>query len=520
MSDAQIRQAQLEVSGLAEKNANLTHALIRARQQITELQTQVDLLNRPPAQIGVYVGGDEKELEAEVMIGTRRMRLAVAPDFDFGSMSPGGLVRIDDSSVVVRGMGFPSDGALASVLETIGTHRALVTTNAGQDHVVSLAGTLRHGSLRPGDNVLVDLRVGYAFEKIVRSDVEDLLTPEVPDVSYADIGGLDDQIEQVRDAIELPFTYPQLFKAYDLKPPRGILLYGPPGCGKTLIAKAVASSLSAGRPGEKTYFISIKGPELLNKFVGETERHIRAIFSRARSLARNDVPVVVFFDEMEALFRTRGTGISSDVETMIVPQLLAEMDGLEALENVVVIGASNRPDMIDPAVLRPGRLDVRIRIERPKRRAAQDIFSKYLTRELPIADSMIAKLGSTKKAVRKMTDAALDLLYSTDQSAALFELTLVDGTTRTISLSDLVSGAMISGAVERAKKMAIKDTLSGGEGGLTTHHMILGVEQEMRESVELATTTSPDEWARTIGLKGAEVTAVVPLHSWEGEALS
>lgn len=507
----------LKVEGLEEKNANLTHALIRARQQITELQAEVDLLHRPPAQVALYTQGFEDLLEAEVLIGTRRMRLAVAPDFDFGAISPGALVRLDENNVVVAELGFPREGGLASVLETIGPDRALVTTNAGQDHVVTLAGSLRHGSLRAGDNVLVDLRQGYAFEKVMRADVEDLLTPEVPDVSYDDIGGLEEQLEHVRDAIELPFTYPQLFKSYDLKPPRGILLYGPPGCGKTLIAKAVAASLSSRRPGEKTYFISIKGPELLNKFVGETERHIRAIFSRARALARNDVPVVVFFDEMEALFRTRGTGVSSDVETMIVPQLLAEMDGLEELDNVVVIGASNRPDMIDPAVLRPGRLDVRIRIERPTRAGAADIFSKYLTEKLPIAPSMVGHYGGRDAAVTAMTEAALDLIYSTEPSAALFDLTLVDGSHRTVYLSDLVSGAMIAGAVERAKKAAIKDTLSGEEPGVTTDHMLSGVTQEMRESVELATTTSPDEWARTIGLRGAEVTAVVPLAPSLGE---
>lgn len=511
--------SKLKIENLEEKNANLTHALMRARQQILELQTKVDLLDRPPAQIGLFIEGFEDEEEAEVMIGTRRMRLATAPDFSWGSVSPGALVRIDDNNVVIRDMGFQRDGSLASVLEVIGNDRALISTNAGQDQVVTLAGTLRHGALRPGDNVMVDLRQGYAFEKIRRSDVEDLLTPEVPDVSYGDIGGLDAQLEQVRDAIELPFTYPQLFKSYDLKPPRGILLYGPPGTGKTLIAKAVAASLSSRKPGEKTYFISIKGPELLNKFVGETERHIRAIFSRARSLARNDVPVVVFFDEMEALFRTRGTGISSDVETMIVPQLLAEMDGLEEMDNVVVIGASNRPDMIDPAVLRPGRLDVRIRIERPDRKAAADIFSKYLTPALPIAESMRVQHGSNDAAVKAMTEAALDRIYTSDPSSALFDLTLVDGSHKTVYLADLVSGAMISGAVERAKKQAIKDTLSGKEPGITTEHVLAGVDQEMGESVELATTTSPDDWARTIGLRGAEVTAVVPLRTYEGELI-
>lgn len=502
-------QAQLQISGLETKNANLTEALLRARKQITDLQRQVDLLNRPPATIGILVCGYPEALEVEALVGTRRMRLATAPDLDFAALSPGQMLRIDERMTVAQALDFPRDGTLTVVLETLGHDRALVTANNGGDHVVYLAGPLRHGSLKAGDSVVCDLRAGYAYERVVRTDVEDMLTPEVPNVSYRDIGGLDQQIVQVRDAVELPFTHPELYRRYDLRPPRGILLYGPPGCGKTLIAKAVASSLSS-RSDHKTYFISVKGPELLNKFVGETERHIRSIFSRARALASEDVPVVVFFDEMEALFRTRGSGISSDVETMIVPQLLAEMDGLEAMENVVVIGASNRPDMIDPAVLRPGRLDVRIRVDRPNRRQARDIFTKYLSADLPVSGEAVAREGSVEAAVDAMIDAALDRLYATDEGAALFDVKLVGGGHRTIYVSDLVSGAMIAGAVERAKKIAIKDSLTSGEGGLSTAMVLRGVSEETREALELAATTSPDEWARTVGLRGPEVEAVVP----------
>lgn len=510
-TEANVPQLRLQVAGLEEKNANLTDALLRARKQIMDLQTQVDLLNRPPSTIGVLVSTHPITLEVEVLIGSRRLRLATAPDLDFAALSPGQLLRIDERMTVAQGLGFPKEGTLNTVLEVIGNDRALVSSSSGVDHVVHLAGPLRHGTLKPGDNVMTDLRSGFAFERVVRTDIEDLLTPEVPDVSYSDIGGLDEQITQVRDAIELPFAHPELFATYELSPPRGILLYGPPGCGKTLIAKAVATSLSAGHEGKKTYFISIKGPELLNKFVGETERHIRSIFGRARALASSDVPVVVFFDEMEALFRTRGSGISSDVETMIVPQLLAEMDGLEEMENVVVIGASNRPDMIDPAVLRPGRLDVRIRVERPKRAQGGDIFSKYLTPDLPISAEMISMEGSAQDAAAAMIEAALDRLYSRDASAALFDVRLSDGRTQRVYLSDLVSGAMIAGTVERAKKMAIKESLDSGEGGLSTTLLLRGVEEEMRESIELASTTSPEEWARTVGLRGSDVVGITAL---------
>ncbi len=511
MTSSDEANLRLQVDGLEEKNSNLTTALVRARQQIKDLQAEVDLLHRPPAQFGILVRAFPELLELEVQVGTRLMRLATAPELDYESLSPGQQVRLDENLVAVSGADFPQLGTLASVLENIDASRVLVSTDAGQNHVVRLAGPLRHGAVKPGDNVTVDIRTGFATEKVVRSDIENLLTPETPDVSYSDIGGLDQQIEQVRDAIELPFTYPNLFRSYELSPPRGILLYGPPGCGKTLIAKAVATSLASG--DQKTYFISIKGPELLNKFVGETERHIRAIFARAKALASANVPVVVFFDEMEALFRTRGTGISSDVETMIVPQLLAEMDGLEAMENVVIIGASNRPDMIDPAVLRPGRLDVRIRINRPTKPQAQEIFAKYLTPDLPIAQSMIDQHGSVEEAVSVMIEAALASLYAEDDSTALFTVHLADGSHFTVYLHDLVSGAMIAGTVERAKKIAIKNTLENGEGGLTTDMVLAGVQEEMRESKELAGTTSPDEWARTVGLGGGEVVAVIPIQN-------
>lgn len=507
-----ISQLRLTVASLEEKNLRLSRALKTARDQIDGMQEQLERIHRPPAQTAVFVSGDADRGEIRAQVGNRDMYLASAPNLRIHELTPGQLVRLDAEMVAVEAGEFPKEGTLASVLELLGSDRALVGIGAGQEQVVVLAGPLRHGNLKPGESVIVDLRSGFAFERVVRADVEQLLTPETPDASYDDIGGLDSQIELVRDAVELPFKHPELYKAYGLRAPKGILLYGPPGCGKTLIAKAVAASLSSGEEGKKTYFISIKGPELLNKFVGETERQIRAIFARARALASTDVPVVVFFDEMEALFRTRGTGISSDVETMIVPQLLAEMDGLEALENVIVIGASNRADMIDPAVLRPGRLDVRVRVSRPSRRQARDIFAKYLTADLPISADLVNRTGSPEKAVDKMTEAALDTLFAEDDSTALFDLQLADGTSRRIHLADMISGAMIAGTVERAKKHAIKESLSGSQSGLAINHILQGVAEEMRESSELAATTSPDEWARVAGLRGAEVLRVVPLN--------
>lgn len=506
-----IEEMQRLVVSLEEKNERLAKALTQVRDQLVKAQAQLLEVNRPPQTLAMFVGADLATRQIDAVVNGRRMRLAAAPGLDLGSLSYGQWVRVDDKFVAVAPDRFPRTGQIASVLELVGDERVLVAGEAGQEHLLVLAGPLRHGNLRPGDSLVVDLRAGVALERVVRSDVEQLLTPEIPETTYEDIGGLDEQIQQVRDAIELPFTHPELYRAYGLRPPKGILLYGPPGSGKTLIAKAVANSLSGKGTGKKTYFLSIKGPELLNKFVGETERQIRAIFSRARTLAASDVPVVVFFDEMEALFRTRGTGVSSDVETMIVPQLLAEMDGVETLDNVVIIGASNRADMIDPAVLRPGRLDVRIRVVRPDRAGARDVFTKYLTPELPVRPEDLAAHGSARAAIDAMIDAAVDRLFTEDVSTALFDATLASGRTKRIHLCDVVSGAMIAGIVERAKKLAIKDSLDGGPRGLGVRHVLAGVEEEMRESIELAQTSSPDDWARTIGLR-EEIVAIAPLE--------
>lgn len=513
MSDAteQMRQMRLKVASLEEKNLRLARALQTARERLSGLESQVEQIHRPPAQLATFVAANEDREEIEVVAGGKAMWVAAAPDLDFGTLSPGQEIRLDAQMVAVEGGDFSRHGALASVIEVVDSQRALIGIDGGGEHLVRLAGPLRHGNLKPGDTVSVDLRSGFAFERLVRQHIEQLFAAEVPDASYGDIGGLDTQIELVRDAVEMPFRYPELYRDYGLRPPRGILLYGPPGCGKTLIAKAVAASLPSEHADQQTYFISVKGPELLNKYVGETERQIRAIFARARDLARRDTPVVIFFDEIEALFRVRGSGISSDVETMIVPQLLAEMDGLEALGNVIVIGASNRADMIDPAVLRPGRFDVRVRIERPSRRQAEDIFSKYLTPDLPLDAQIVRESGSAQAAIRVMVTAALDRLFSRDQSSELFELHLADGSRRRVFLADLVSGAMIAGTVERAKKRAIKDAISGRSQGIATAHVLAGVEDEIRESTDLAATTSPGEWARTVGLQGEEVVGIATI---------
>ncbi|MCZ9293012.1 proteasome ATPase [Corynebacterium meitnerae] len=491
--DADFRELKTQNQALSARNKQLAEMLKVSRDKLKDLSAQVEALGEPASTYGIYLGPARRGQEAEVFTSGRRMRLKVSPNVEPGSLTIGGLVRLGEGSVVVEACGFTRVGQLATVSEKIGFDRAIVSDMQGAEQVVQLTEKLQK-TARAGDTVLLDYKSGYAFERIPKTEVNQLSLEEVPDVTYDDIGGLRSQIETIRDSVELPFAHPDLYKAYDLKPPKGVLLYGPPGCGKTLIAKAVANSLSSRiGDGGKAHFLNVKGPELLNKYVGETERRIRLIFERARELASEGRPVIIFFDEMESIFRTRGSGVSSDMETTVVPQLLTEIDGVEDIANVIVIGATNREELIDPAILRPGRLDIKIRVDRPDRAEAKDIFARYLTQDVPHDGE-----------VDELIQVAVDTLYA---PRPFVKLTLVDGSQETLHYSDFVSGAMIANVVDRAKKLAIKDEIAGHGSGVTADHLRAAVRAEQDESEDMPNVSNPDEWARITGRTGKRVVA-------------
>lgn len=524
-SEVNLKKLEEEIKSLRSHNETLAHTLREAKEQLISLKGEVEKLSKPPSSFAIIVSTNT-DGTVDILNAGRKLRVTVSPEVEKNQLVVGREVILNDALNIVEVHSFEEVGEVVTLKEVLTDGiRAVVVGRTDEEKIARLAQPLMDQKIRSGDSLMLDPKNNVLFEKIPKSEVEELVLEEVPDVDYNDIGGLNRQIEQIRDAVEMPYLHKDLYFEHQLKAPKGILLYGPPGCGKTLIAKAVANSLAkkvsekTGQSDTKSFFLNIKGPELLNKYVGETERHIRQIFQRAREKANSGTPVIVFFDEMDSLFRTRGSGVSSDIENTIVPQLLSEIDGVEALENVIVIGASNREDMIDPAILRPGRLDVKIKIERPDLEAAREILSKYLTADLPIHPDDLNEHGADREtAINQMIDVAVNKMYSQSEENRFIEVTYANGDREVLYFKDFNSGAMLENIVSRAKKDAIKDFLATGVKGISVSHLVNACYEEFRENEDLPNSTNPDDWARISGKKGERIVFLRTLiQSKQGE---
>jgi proteasome-associated ATPase len=513
-----LNQARSRLDQTIRQNERLTQALQEAKKQIEAMKEEIEKLTAPPASYAIFSSANDDE-SINVYVAGRKMKVNLHPSIDVTSLKRGQEVILNEALNVIEISGFDIQGEVVRVKDRLGKDRAIVNLHGDEERVAEISEPLREQKLSVGDVLLFDTRSGYLLEKLPKSEMEEVVLEEIPNVSYTDIGGLKNQIETIMDAVELPFVYPELFKEYKLRPPKGVLLYGPPGCGKTLIAKAVATSIARRMEAKKggdvrCFFLHVKGPELLNKYVGESERQVREVFKKAKEKAEEGMPVVVFFDEMDALFRTRGTGVSSDVESTIVPQFLSEIDGVESLKNVIVIGASNRQDLIDPAVLRPGRLDIKIRIDRPDKESAADIFSKYLTPDLPLHKADLEKDGGDPgKTVQRFIDKIVEQMYSISEENKFLEVTYVSGEKELLYFKDFASGAMIEGVVSRSKKYAIKRVITSGEGGIKEEDLLAAIRDEFKENEDLPNTTNPDDWARISGRKNERIINVRTISS-------
>jgi proteasome-associated ATPase len=522
--ESELSRARDRLERAAAQNDKLSHLLEEAREQLGVLREEVEKLTSPPNNFGTVLGVNA-DGSVDVLTGSRKLRVAAQPSVEVKKLQVGQEVLLNEAFNVIDVRSFEPAGDVLRVRETLDDGRVMIIAHADEEKVLQRSDAMADVYLRAGDYVRIDSKTSLILEKMERPEIEELVLEEVPDVTYAEVGGLADQIEQIRDTVELPYMHKDLFKEYELEPPKGILLYGPPGCGKTLIAKAVANSLAkkvserTGRPDVRSYFLNIKGPELLNKWVGETERQIRLIFQRAKEKSDEGVPVIVFFDEMDSLFRIRGSGISSDVESTIVPQLLSELDGVETLKNVIVIGASNREDLIDPAILRPGRLDVKIKINRPDPVAAREIFRIYITDQTPIDSEELSSFGgSVGDFIVSLIDDTVTDMYATEKETEFLEVTYANGDRETMYFKDFASGAMIENIVRRAKKDAIKRQIAGGRIGVRASDLKAAIKQEFREHEDLPNTTNPDDWAKISGKKGERIVYIRTLVGGDEES--
>ena len=427
-------------------------------------------------------------------------------------MGAGAGVRVEGAFAVTDSFGFDKNGPVVKISELLTDGRLRVGNETGiSDAVVIRSSLLSKEKLKPGLDLRLDSNQRVAVEVIGMGKRLDRSLARVEPIPWSRIGGQHEAVEAIRDSIELPYLHANLFKRFNHPVPKGFLLYGPPGCGKTLLGKATAHNLRLqirDQTGEDhpEFFLSVKGPEILNMWLGESERQVRDLFSQCREKAAEGHLAFLFIDEAESILGTRqASRIGNNILSTLVPMFCTEMDGLEALNNVVVIIASNRADLIDPAILRPGRIDRKIRVRRPDKEAAREIYKIYLNEELPLAE-----------ARDNLVNAIVDEHYSKGDPNRFLDVQYRSGRHDYLFRGDLASGAIIAAIVERAKEIAIKRSIEQKkESPLTRQDLLEALSKEYRENDLFPPSDITEDWLKLTDFEPGNVVRLSPYRSNE-----
>src|SRR5467141_3568043 len=492
--------------------------IVEARRMIEKLEEVIKKVTSPANRIGTFLGATSRDT-AHIVVGGADYYCNVDPRIPLAKLKNGTRVLVNEAYVIVGDLGFETAGPVTKITEVLSDDRLRVGSEHGlQSIVLQRSADLASSTLKSGDEVRVDSNYRMALEMLSSTKSHEHYLDVVPELPWEKVGGQEGALQAIKDAIELPLLHPDLFKKFQHATPKGFLLYGPPGCGKTLIGKATAFNLTK-QLGAKSgtemreYFMHVKGPEILNMWVGESERMVREIFATAREKRGEDFMPFLFIDEAESILGTRRASRHSNILSTLVPMFCSEMDGIDSLNDVVIILASNRADLIDPAILRPGRIDRKIKVNRPNREGAREVYRIYLTPDLPYDGALGKEAENIGAAVDKLIERFVDWQFTRREENKFLEVTLRSGRKEVLYRSDLISGAIIASIVERAKAIAIKRAIATQQPeGIRETDLQLAFNAEYVENDIFPSSDVTEDWLKLIDYEPENVVKIAPVR--------